>query len=453
MNCPDCGKPILRGNRYCVYCSYELSDEEFHAAKRKKRRSSGIGPLVIFIMVILLVVGGGIFAAGHFLNWFDKKEGVPAAQVTQTPQVTAALTPTALPLTARPSAAPMPTPSPVPAPISTAVLVPVTTRAAEQAIYIGDSTQELVDVLFGMISHGQSKLRVESSRLTTDEVEDLLTHLSGVDRYEYRYSQSSGADFWMECTIEWYPGIRIWHAVLNGEEAMLSGRDQKILQHARSAVNRLIQPGMSDLEKELALHDYIVYNCDYLKDGELDTKSIYGFYEHGLCQCSGYSDTFFLLGRLAGLEVFQQSGHIIEDGEAHRWNLIRLDGLWYLLDSCWDDPVGGGQETWNYFNVPLDVIAAERNWDPRLLPAGNYARELDEKWYFYDVPTVTGMAEAIASLDSQLAAKKTATVRLINPGKFDPQQVLEGMNVQYGQQYWWNLTEKPWMTFFSVWHE
>ncbi|MDF2935581.1 MAG: copper amine oxidase family proteinLeucine Rich Repeat (LRR)-containing [Paenibacillaceae bacterium] len=107
-------------------------------------------------------------------------------------------------------------------------------------------------------------------------------------------------------------------------------------QKAKEIISAIIRPGMSNLEKEEAVHDYILQNVQYDYDYTgTSNGSAYGALIEGLALCGGYADAMLTLGRMAGLDIIIIDGHSGED--LHAWNLIRLDGKYYHVDATWDD--------------------------------------------------------------------------------------------------------------------
>ncbi len=95
-------------------------------------------------------------------------------------------------------------------------------------------------------------------------------------------------------------------------------------------------------------HDWIVKNTVYASDlmePQADMQGYeYGFNIDGVflqarAVCEGYSKAFKLLCDRAGIPCRTVYG--VADGENHSWNYVELEGEWYLVDSTWDDPVGG----------------------------------------------------------------------------------------------------------------
>ena len=104
-------------------------------------------------------------------------------------------------------------------------------------------------------------------------------------------------------------------------------------QKVADILAKTVKPGMSHLQIALAIHDYL---CAY---GVYDeTYTLYQGYEllvGGTAVCQGYAEAYMDLLQRAGLECI-----LIESTPMdHCWNLVKLDGNWYHIDSTWDDPI------------------------------------------------------------------------------------------------------------------
>lgn len=134
-----------------------------------------------------------------------------------------------------------------------------------------------------------------------------------------------------------------------------------------------IKDGMSDLEKEIRIIEWLVGNCSYEKGEDWSRGTAYSCIVLGKAQCSGYADAFLQTAKLCGLDVRYVYN------ERHAWNLIKLDGDWYHVDVTWEDPIGKqnygfGNLSNRYINLTDDQIRAveyHSTWEtPELAAAG-----------------------------------------------------------------------------------
>ncbi|PIH04506.1 immunoglobulin-like domain-containing protein [Clostridium combesii] len=151
------------------------------------------------------------------------------------------------------------------------------------------------------------------------------------------------------------------------------------MAEVKRIVKSIIKPDMTDFEKELALHDYIVRTADYntvnYKNGinALEDHTAYGVLVDHIGVCESYAKAMSLLLEEVGIECKYVTGVSVHDGKAgggHAWNIVKLDNEWYNLDATWDDPVSdrNGAESVNkntnsmatvnhtYFNIPDSIF-------------------------------------------------------------------------------------------------
>ncbi|QKS48643.1 leucine-rich repeat domain-containing protein (plasmid) [Paenibacillus cellulosilyticus] len=157
------------------------------------------------------------------------------------------------------------------------------------------------------------------------------------------------------------------------KNAALAGKE------ARDVIARLIKPGMSDLVKETAIHDYllnkITYDWQYyskrIKTGT-DPYGIYGALIEGISVCEGYARAMNLLGQLAGLDIMYISGTSL-GGVGHAWNLVKINGSYAHVDVTWDDGNPWQQDQNNvykraHFNLSQNQRLNEIYWDTDRYP-------------------------------------------------------------------------------------
>lgn len=126
----------------------------------------------------------------------------------------------------------------------------------------------------------------------------------------------------------------------------------------------VVSEDMSDYEKELAIHDYIVTNCEYgyTDDNQENAYTTYGALIDKKAVCNGYAEAMALLLTCVDIDNDIMTG--TADGDLHAWNRVCIDGEWYQLDATWDDPIPdrGDFAGHMYFNVPDDIMDDSHTW-------------------------------------------------------------------------------------------
>jgi transglutaminase-like putative cysteine protease len=116
-----------------------------------------------------------------------------------------------------------------------------------------------------------------------------------------------------------------------------------------AAVARYIQSREPEPFKRVkALHDWVVtrlqYDLESLKPGRRKAQDPNAVFQSRVAVCEGYARLMVELGRLTGDQIVYIGGDVRKaDGAAapvgHAWNGVKVNGLWYLVDTTWDDPI------------------------------------------------------------------------------------------------------------------
>lgn len=150
-------------------------------------------------------------------------------------------------------------------------------------------------------------------------------------------------------------------------------------------IKTLIKDYMSDYEKELAVHDYLVKNSSYdrrLFSGNMPQESYtdYGILVKGVGVCEGYAKAMYRILNSIGIETLFVTGQGIgHDGsvEPHAWNIVKIDGEYYQVDVTWDNPLtssGRKEILHDYFNITDAKMRKDHRWDASLYPKCNKER-------------------------------------------------------------------------------
>ncbi|HHW58093.1 MAG TPA: transglutaminase [Clostridia bacterium] len=142
---------------------------------------------------------------------------------------------------------------------------------------------------------------------------------------------------------------------------------------AKEIISKIITPGMNELQKAKAIHDYIVKHTKYDYKNyinntiPIESFTAYGVLIKGVGVCQGYTAAFNLLANMAGLESIGVSGTGIRNGKAvpHAWSMVKINGEIRYIDVTWDDPVPdrGDKVMYTYFNLTEKQIEKDHKWD------------------------------------------------------------------------------------------
>lgn len=121
-------------------------------------------------------------------------------------------------------------------------------------------------------------------------------------------------------------------------------QEQQMDAAVDSLLNSLNLYNETDYVKVKGIYDYICANItyDHTSTGKMK-HSAYAALINKTAVCQGYATLFYRLSLELGVDNRLVSG--TGNGGAHGWNIVRLNGLYYNLDSTWD----AGLTTYNYF--------------------------------------------------------------------------------------------------------
>ncbi len=144
---------------------------------------------------------------------------------------------------------------------------------------------------------------------------------------------------------------RVVYLLVKYDDALDSEAFDRAVYQALSIVSE----GMSDTDRVVAIHDYLVANCEYAEEfyesgeergyiGEdpMVTYSAYGALVNHSAVCNGYGLAFLYLMQKLGIDAYYVAN------DYHGWNLVKLGNNYYHVDCTWDDPVAAvGEGTYN----------------------------------------------------------------------------------------------------------
>ena len=236
------------------------------------------------------------------------------------------------------------------------------------------------------IDNGKERGSFYISGISNDELSDINSYVSSiygsVDKYTILTSSKGGrrVRFYYKISDNYYVLRKyLYDEPIPAERIKANMLYDKVCE----VIKDLGVDQKSDYDKELAVHDYIVKNCEYGYDPlcEDDSYSAYGALVNNMAVCNGYAEAFSLILSCMGVEncIITGSG----GGELHAWNQVKLDGYWYHVDATWDDPVPdrGNYSGHMFFNVSDEIMRETHEWKDG---AYNSCDVMDYNYYVYN---------------------------------------------------------------------
>lgn len=221
-----------------------------------------------------------------------------------------------------------------------------------------ESAEQLADAFFYHFSRLDTEFTIEY-RGSTAEIERLLTdateeaaqrdtyiagHLSNREM-EYEYSKTKAT-------------IRVTQSYLTNPQ-----QEQMVEGITASIVSTLRPEEMTDFEKVKFVNDYIVKNTEYSEESVASSHSAYAVAHEGKGVCQGYALFAQKLLQALGMESMYVVGEVYTGG--HAWNLVKVEGEWYHLDTTWNDPVPdrGTGVRYDYFLLNDRDMRVDHSWE------------------------------------------------------------------------------------------
>ena len=133
-----------------------------------------------------------------------------------------------------------------------------------------------------------------------------------------------------------YPGTCVANAYRNGNISNLTDEERNLYYEAVKIVKEA-KKRPSEIEKARYIHDEICKMAPFPKNNP-SNKTAIGALIIGETNCLGYTDAFYMLGRMAGLKVGRIGGTINTGTTGHAWNWITFsNGKSYCIDVTLDN--------------------------------------------------------------------------------------------------------------------
>ena len=263
--------------------------------------------------------------------------------------------------------------------------LPVITNRREFFEYLNDCFEERMTV-FPIAFHKKFKINAKTGKAFDDPALPMY-----VSNWCYQVIDNTSDDGIIKAVYQviYYPGLNIADAYENGDTSTLTKDELKvynkvlpIVKNARSIKNIL--------DRELFIFNTITKSAKYLKidwsKGLVAMRKIsaLGIFLDGTGNCQAFSDAFYMLGTMAGLDVGVMMSKAF--GGGHAWNTIVIDGSAYFVDATASAHTFSQRNNkylnhYYYFNAPREIMRSSHSWYKSYEPEP-IEEDVDEN-YFY----------------------------------------------------------------------
>ncbi len=244
------------------------------------------------------------------------------------------------------------------------------------------------------------------------------------DAYTYTYNENSGIMKNLTFTMKY-----------STED--IANRQNVIDNYVNNIIGQITED-MDDYTRVKFVHDYIIRNTDYDLNAP-DNQNICSLMMEGRAVCAGYAKAMTFILNKAGVETTTVYGKTVT-GEAHAWNLVKIDDRYYYVDTTWDDPSYIGEEVqkdfvdYTYFNITTDDLLRSHEIDQRLI---NYPvfENTENAYYirenrYYDIVAEGGSGRFIDDVyEAFLNGEQYSNYKFADMAQKD--QALEALGTSY----------------------
>lgn len=226
------------------------------------------------------------------------------------------------------------------------------------------------------ILSGSTSFSFYTTRLAPSKIQNINSYIDPTFG-SANYQETTNSRLVPKTTIkiQLKPAYYVYAAIMDHKTIPDSeSKAKRLYQVVKAVLKSKIKSSMSDYQKELALHDYLVKRCKYSTNStSSDIYEAYGALVNHEAVCDGYAQALQLLFACSGITSQYIYGTATDANGSmdHAWNLVKLDGDWYHLDATWDDPTPDrkGRILHAYFNVTDSYIKSSHRFDTSQYPA------------------------------------------------------------------------------------
>lgn len=195
----------------------------------------------------------------------------------------------------------------------------------------GINSKEIGNKIYEALLNNKESLKITGYGITNSETASEVAnlYLEVLDNHPELFYAGNVLEYkyWTNGNFEFQ-----FSYLYKGKE--LTTKKAEFKQKVDYIIRSVITEDMSEVEKELAIHDYIVLNTRYDQDNYIkntvprESYTAYGALINGVAVCDGYSRAFKLLLDEIGIPCIK----ISSEGINHAWNIVTINGKRYHVD-------------------------------------------------------------------------------------------------------------------------
>lgn len=211
-----------------------------------------------------------------------------------------------------------------------------------------NNRQEVLNMFYSIINSGTDTYSFKCNyNKCVDDVKSILNDentLAAINNFVHPYNSFYYIDIYV---------TEIGKITVTPQRIYNSEHIAEINKYIENFMVNNITDDMSDYDKILLFHDYIVNNTIYDDSEDKSSFNAYTLITTGKSICGGYSDILSIYLNSIGIKNYKITS------SNHVWNLVNIDGSWLHLDATWDDPVASDGNQYllhNFFLINTEEL-------------------------------------------------------------------------------------------------
>lgn len=276
----------------------------------------------------------------------------------------------------------------------------------------------------------QKKVSLKNLKATESMVMDILTQIGhdtahlNVSKYilDYEYDKN-------DYVISVKP-----------DDYYCSSINEKYLKKLKKAAKPIVAKAVKQSDMKVRariIHDELLKMTTY----KLTYSTPDGPLLYGEALCEGYSKAFQYLCQSAGIECVNVSG--TGAGQPHMWNMIKIDGAWFHVDSTFDD-----QKTisYEYFCVKDSFIQQDHTVSDEMMELTPVRFKVDEELFEEEYERFLDTIESNYK-------KGNTTTRFYTDASLVGRLLIKVTSSMQSDLWGRGIKKQPWYCYYNDWIE
>ncbi|MBQ4354361.1 MAG: S-layer homology domain-containing protein [Clostridia bacterium] len=216
-----------------------------------------------------------------------------------------------------------------------AILLSAVCAASVSADYAGyeqqngiEQYEEIYEHLYNAIADEAEQTDLSAYQLRTDDLMQIYADILA-STPEFFYLENKISYYYKTVGVQDIVTAVSFQYKMTGEELDAA---QLRYEQELSYIVSMVDPSLSEAEKALWVHDYLIAACSYD-----ESQTYYDAYSL-FCERKGVCQAYALAYIAVLRELGMHSVMVASEEMNHAWNLVKVDGEWYHADLVYDDP-------------------------------------------------------------------------------------------------------------------